>query len=350
LRIGVVLAAVPAGAGPHSVFFYRSFTMVLRNRSAFTLIELLVVIAIIAVLVGLLLPAVQKVRESANRMKCQNNLKQLGIALQTYHDVNKFFPSSETAPKAPVGKLTGNFSAFCYLLPYIEQDNLYAQINFNLGSNDPANIGLQAYTIPILICPSDISTPSGFNAGTNYKPNRGTYPICRPSNTVNQPNNGVFFPYQYTRIADILDGTSNTAAFAECLKGDYNDAIATFEADHFETRTLTPGLTDSDTALAECHGIDWTNLMYQGHSIQGISWMLTDPSSVTYDHIALPNDMSCALLGIGGSVAAASSYHTGGVNVAFCDGSVHFINRNISLATWRALGTRNGKELLGSDF
>ena len=140
-----------------------------RPRHAFTLIELLVVIAIIAVLIGLLLPAVQKVREAANRMQCQNNLKQLGLALHSFHDANGAFPRGRTIPNAQ------SFSAQSRLLPYLEQENAAKLVNYTVNYNDPPNLAASAIVIKSFICPSDSTSavPVGM-APLSYRVNEGT--------------------------------------------------------------------------------------------------------------------------------------------------------------------------------
>ena len=144
--------------------------MSLRRRG-FTLIELLVVIAIISILIGLLLPAVQKIREAANRMKCSNNLKQIGLALHNYHDTQGAFPASGLRSTSAIAS---NFSIHALILPYIEQDNLYKSINFSVPAADPLNDGPRATPVSLYVCPSDPMNrvPAGW-AGTSYRANNG---------------------------------------------------------------------------------------------------------------------------------------------------------------------------------
>jgi prepilin-type N-terminal cleavage/methylation domain-containing protein len=137
-----------------------------RRRHGFTLIELLVVIAIIAILIALLLPAVQKVREAASRTQCTNNLKQFGVALHSYHDAHKGFPP---------GRDSKDISTHAYLLPFMEQESLYRSINFSVSYNNAANAFARAQTVPVFLCPSDPHppVPAGWGA-TNYRVNQGS--------------------------------------------------------------------------------------------------------------------------------------------------------------------------------
>jgi prepilin-type N-terminal cleavage/methylation domain-containing protein/prepilin-type processing-associated H-X9-DG protein len=317
----------------------------LRRRSAFTLIELLVVIAIIAVLVGLLLPAVQKVREASNRTKCTNNLKQIALALHGYHDVMGSFPASRNNPSAM------SMSAHSRLLRWLEQDNLGRTMAMDMGYDDPMNDQARATPVSIFLCPSDAQAPiPGGWAATNYRANEGTSLVngYGPSdpNGVNKgmpPPNGVFSVDSKIRIGDITDGTSNTAAFSEHILGDFNNGVASERSDTFQPGTYpaTP-----DQAIKDCQAIDWTDLKFQGNSNIGAPWIRGYHSTTSYWHSAPPGSRSC-MFPPQRIMTTANSNHPGGVNLLLCDGSVRFVPYSIDLPTWRALGTRNGGEALG---
>jgi prepilin-type N-terminal cleavage/methylation domain-containing protein/prepilin-type processing-associated H-X9-DG protein len=319
-----------------------------RTRSAFTLIELLVVIAIIAVLIGLLVPAVQKVRAAAARIQCENNLHQIALALHNRHDTAGTYPPSRT---------TGNgFSIHAYLLPYIEQDALYKQINFNFKWSDPANALATAAPVKTYLCPGDpvpmSALPAGW-AGNNYRANEGTIPLNAygPSDTqgVNAamppPNGGFFVNSDYT-YASLTDGSSNTAAFSEHIKGDFSNAVASPYSDTFKPGTYP---VTADDALAQCNAIDLSNLAFQGNSNVGAPWIESSHSVTSYWHIAPPNGRSC-MFPPQRIATSANSGHPNGVNMALFDGSVRFVSNGINLSTWRALGTRNGGEAVGTDY
>src|SRR5438132_10712239 len=190
----------------------------MKTRRGFTLIELLVVIAIIAVLIGLLLPAVQKVREAANLVSCKNNLKQIGLAMHHYHDSRGTFPVGYYDPTPwPQTDNGPGWGWGAYLLPYLEQDNLYNQINFKLDVGDPANAVIRTTFLKSFICPSDF-TPALFtltDGGTNsWELAPGNYVACNGNDGCDDfttpPHTGPFLrTTKGLRLADITDGLSN---------------------------------------------------------------------------------------------------------------------------------------------
>ncbi|HEV3164419.1 MAG TPA: DUF1559 domain-containing protein [Isosphaeraceae bacterium] len=328
-----------------------------RNRSAFTLIELLVVIAIIAVLIALLLPAVQSAREAARRSQCVNNLKQLGLAMHNYHDVNNALPLGRTLQAGTYRP----FSQFARLLGFMEQKNVFDALNFDVSSYDPSNVTGAATAVQTFLCPSDVAAQipggqvlTGYGwAGISYRANEGTSVAMWfgtddtsnvNNNVVSQPN-GLFYSDQLIRLSNLTDGTSTTAAFSEHVLGDFSNSIVTDFSD-----TFAPGThpLNSDDAYLMCKATNINTLTTQGYSNVGAPWIYGYHSTTSYWHSGPPNSRSC-MFPPSRIATTANSRHPGGINVGLADGSVRFIKSTVNIQSWRALGTRNGTEVLSAD-
>ncbi len=316
----------------------------MRKRAGFTLIELLVVIAIIALLISLLLPAVQAAREAARRTQCRNNVKQFVLALHNYHDINRMFPPGhlETGMENPLpGQPSGQHQIgwLTYLLPFMEQSALYKLIPFtqiylteNINKN-PFFFPAAGTIVGMFLCPSDPMLLVGglATAPANYMVNQGTDCMCQ-FNTCS----GVFGHSTFTKLAWITDGTSNTIAISETLRGDNNPA------------TLRDNYISTSSTSANAQDVTTCQTFAPNASDRGLSWIGGQPQYNMFSTNRVPNDVlyDCRAPNYGCTNMAARSAHPMGVIVGMCDGSVQFLSQTIDLATYQALGTKSGGEMV----
>jgi prepilin-type N-terminal cleavage/methylation domain-containing protein len=299
----------------------------MSRRSAFTLIELLVAIAIIGILVSLLLPSVQAAREAARRMQCSNHFKQIGLGLQNYHSTFKCFPFA-------IGGTGNRYSAVSQLLPKMEQNAVYGEIDFSRPVDDPRNTTARRTEIPLFRCPSDLENTQPMAGGAiNYCPNKGTSLLWQDLRA-----NGVMFRQSKTRFRDIIDGTSHTAAFSERIIGDGSNGMNSPDSDVYRSG-MNP--LSQDDARRFCNSVDISDLANQFPQFMGAPWI---HGKNAYQHVSEPNARSCGFQPARKATMAATSRHPGGVFLLMCDGSVQFVTESISLDVWRSAGTRNGGE------
>jgi prepilin-type N-terminal cleavage/methylation domain-containing protein/prepilin-type processing-associated H-X9-DG protein len=297
-----------------------------RFEKAFTLVELLVVIAIIGVLVSLLLPAVQKVREAANCIKCTSNLQNIGLAMHQFHDTQGGLPPGAVyGPFLPLGIQTNaRHACWPFLFPYLEQQPLHDQYRFDLDTYDPWNEELQGILVAVLQCPSVgqtlRETPIGLLPTTDYAPLLGVNPVLADQGWVDTVGNyqGAMPTNLMTRLNEFRDGTSSTILVAE---------------DAGRNRLWLRGHEGDQTNIG---GGPWDSF-YNAIEIQGS----------TFDGISRPGQ--CALNCT--NAGEVYSFHPTGANVLFVDGSVHLLKSNMDIRILARLATRDGGEVVsGDDF
>jgi prepilin-type processing-associated H-X9-DG protein len=316
---------------------------------------MLVVIAILAILCALIIPAVQHSREAARRVRCAANLKQVGLAVQSYHSSHGVLPHAWGWPNHSSGSIVlhKQFSIFTQLLPYFDETILYASINFDAGIDDfylfdsgpefrrmGANRTVIAAGIDVLICPSDAAGHEDASGGTNYRVNLG-------SNRWYYSKDGPMMArFQSTSLAHTRDGASNTVAFSEKLRSERDE--------RFEPRTdmVVGGLGlpySAEQSRARCaEGPDSPLKFFE---VAGLTWFVGTLSQTCYNHVSEPNGTVPDCISITNPInglSSARSDHPGGVYVLMLDGSARFVQETISRETWRAMGTRAGGELVHS--
>jgi len=301
----------------------------MNGRRAFTLIELLVVVAIVAVLIGLLLPAVQRVREAASRLKCKNNLKQIGLALHGYHDrMGAFPPGYQTRVAADNTDLGPGWGWASFLLDDLEQSNLKQQIHFDKDIFDPSNAAVRVMVLSVFVCPSEVQTGTftvvDSTGNSLVEVARSSYTAINGVLGVSSDawdNNGAFLRKRTFRIADITDGLSNTLFVGE-------------RATNMSSPTWTGAVTGGVVPAQR-----YQDPADQLANAEAASALVLSHGSRTH----IPNDQLVF------DADATSSYHTEGVNFLFGDGSVHSISNTIGGIVYEALLTRAGGEIISGD-
>jgi len=348
-------------------------------RKGFTLIELLVVIAIIAILIGLLLPAVQKVRMAANRMSSSNNLKQLGLAMHNYESNHGRLPGMLAATGAH-GNSFG-FSVHAQLLPYVEQENLGKLIDFNqplfVGAFPTPSFQLNPLMAPAagtvvktFLCPGDaqqklftINSGGGTHAGTNYVINLGSGRAGAGSSAPNGydtrfETDGMFHYGPGLSFADVTDGTSNTLFMSQCLLGlntNITGAYSTLSSEQQRRQTASlrgKGLYTGSSGASPGYGSNppiaageyLAATSFRGN--RGGSWIWGNASANGFSAALPPNAKEPDSTAHGLGWLTARSNFAGGVLCCFGDGSVRFIRDSIQIDTWRAMATRAGGEVV----
>ena len=314
-----------------------------RDRRGFTLVELLVVIGIIGMLIGLLVPAVQRAREASRRGVCLNNVRQLGVATQQFLQQFGGLPASRLA-------VDEMWSQHAQLLPFLDQQGLFDAINF--AAAVPADI--RRRRVPTFLCPSDSDRMTSLAGRNNYRANvgnlprdgfatSGTPPVIDPQASFAE-NNGPFVAGMQLRPPQLPDGFSNTALFSEARLGDGDDQRLEEPGDWIGSSAATDRQEAFDACVAAQAGSG------SQVSTAGENWTDGTLRCTHYNHVMPPNTRSCAVPSGGsldvdgdGSVTTASSWHPGGVTFTLADGSTRFVTNDVELAIWWALGSRKAE-------
>ena len=304
------------------------------RRLGMTLIELLVAVAVIGLVAALLLPAIQSARESAMRIRCVQNLRQIGLAVSSYESVMGVLPSND------------RFSPHSQILQFLEQPAVFDALNFGgPGVDGLDNATAKRTAIGVFICPSD-KTPNG---QTNGQTGWSSYPAnCGLGFDIYGHNSNGAFPVDSIdrssfAYRDFPDGTSTTSAFAEWCTGDPGDPL---NAKRGVFKTPVARHKDIFERCSAACQAPVPPIVPANGWLKGRDWLPGDWGSTLYNHTLGINARSCKCIGVVQAAWTAGSYHHGGANVLFVDGHASFVRETTALQTWRSLGSRNGGEAI----
>ncbi len=339
------------------------------GHPGFTVVELLVTLAVIGLLIALLLPAVQQSRETARRMQCVNNLKQIGVACHAHQSTHGSFPLTAVEHVGSNGHVRSAISPHAHLLPFLDQTPLHQSIEFRHWAEDfpeslprawllsplsvppvePCDSVPLSTTVPVFVCPSDTTLPGS----NHYRACLGAGPGLFPpeiSGPCNDPENGAgaFVNGRAMRPEDMKDGLSNTAMFSERVVGDSNQQ-------HYDPWSDVAEVAPQNCTVAatrlNCSSVTASS---PHDSFVGRTWLFGSWRQTWYNHLLPPNSSTpdcmqagTGLVGGGNGAYSARSHHRSGVSLLLCDGSVRFVNQVLDLELWMALATRAGKEPVG---
>lgn len=342
----------------------------LSRSNGFTLIELLVVVAVVGILAALILSAVQNARDASRKLQCENNLKQIGVALQNFQSEHGYFPAAMEGEHSPQGlREKYIFAPHVWLLPYLDQATVYNSLNVSfmdpLGDT-PENDTARNTRIGLYLCPSETSplmnavpAPNSYRGDTGPSP----YEWDNLSTSGYYPNGGGGpFPLLYHIGPNAFtDGLSNTVMMSEKLMGDDRESVFTPTRDFW---TLgwpysNPNFPPGNQVISMCEKLPSSDPPHVSKG--GRTWYISGFDSTLYNHLVPPNwnGPGCKVDGSfpspdlssnHGGIFGASGGHPGGVNCLMGDGSVRFIKNAININTWRALSSRAGGEVIDQSF
>lgn len=317
-----------------------------HEQSAFTLIEVIVALGIVGLLALILIPAVQTARETSRRIACQNNLKQIGLAAQSYATSHGCFP------------FAGGFHSATQhlaLLSYMEQAELFSAWNFGRfgRGGDSRNNTVEQVRVKVFICPSD-EVAGEFS--------KISYPANHHFDVQKRQNAGIFVENKVVHTAMVTDGLSHTAIFSEFVIGGippWRTRVKGYMRHNADIRHPTFWITfaknekqDMDAAIARCRNVTMQDAINDNDLKGHYYWTLSTRPRSGYDHHTTPNQPTCQFDPSDQRdtvIVPASSHHTGGMHAVFCDGHVSFVRNAIDAELWRAAGTRNGGESIAND-